>query len=46
MKHKVLTMLAAALIMLGLGGCSKDDKSSGINVAELEKELVGMVGRI
>ena len=35
-------MLAAALIMLGLGGCSKDDKSSGINVAELEKELVGV----
>ena len=42
MKHKVLAMLAAALIMLGLGGCSKDDKSSGINVAELEKGLVGV----
>ena len=40
MKHKVLTMLAAAVLLLATTGCSKDDNT--INVAELEKELVGV----
>ena len=40
MKHKVLTMLAAAVLLLATTSCSKDDNT--INVAELEKELVGV----
>lgn len=40
MKHKVLTMLAAAALLLATTSCSKDDNT--INVAELEKELVGV----
>ena len=40
MKHKVITMLAAAVLLLATTGCSKDDNT--INVAELEKELVGV----
>lgn len=42
MKRNLLTVLAAALLMLGLAGCSKDDKSSSIDVAEMEKNLVGV----
>lgn len=34
-------MLAAVAFVLGLTGCSKDDKSSDINIAEVEKYLVG-----
>ena len=40
MKHKVITMLAAAVLLLATTSCSKDDNT--INVAELEKELVGV----
>ena len=40
MKHKVLTMLAAAVLLLATTSCSKDDNT--INVAGLEKELVGV----
>ena len=40
MKHKVLTMLAAAVLLLATTSCSKDDNT--INVAELEKEFVGV----
>ena len=42
MKHKVLTMLTAAVLLLATTGCSKDEQSPYINTAELEKELVGV----
>jgi hypothetical protein len=42
MKHKVLTMLAAAVLLLATTGCSKDEQSPYINTAELEKNLVGV----
>ena len=40
MKHKVLTMLAAAVLLLATTSCSKDDKT--INFAQREKELDGV----
>lgn len=42
MKHKVLTMLTAAVLLLATTGCSKDEQSPYINTAELEKNLVGV----
>ncbi len=42
MKQIFLATFAAAVLLLGMTGCSKDEQSPYINTAELEKSLVGV----
>lgn len=42
MKQIFLATFAAAVLLLGMTGCSKDDQTPYINTAELEKSLVGV----
>jgi len=42
MKQIFLATFAAAALLLGMTGCSKDEQSPYINTAELEKNLVGV----
>lgn len=42
MKQIFLATFAAAVLLLGMTGCSKDDQAPYINTAELEKSLVGV----
>ena len=42
MKQIFLATFAAAVLLLGITGCSKDDQTPYINTAELEKSLVGV----
>lgn len=42
MKQIFLATFAAAVLLLGITGCSKDDPTPYINTAELEKSLVGV----
>ena len=42
MKQIFLATFAAAVLLLGMTGCSKDDPTPYINTAELEKSLVGV----
>ena len=42
MKQKFFAMFAAAVLLLGMTGCSKDDNSSSIDINAMEKDLIGM----
>ncbi len=42
MKQIFLATFAAAVLLSGMTGCSKDDQTPYINTAELEKSLVGV----
>ena len=42
MKTKVLAMIAAAALLLGMTGCTKSDNPSTSDVSALEQELVGL----
>ena len=42
MKQEFFAMFAAAVLLLGMTGCSKDDNSSSIDINAMEKDLIGM----
>ena len=42
MKQKLFTMMAAAVLLVGMTGCSKDDNPSLNNMEVLEQSLIGL----